>query len=43
MVLPAGKPVLSALPAGHVLPTLSLPMGAVVAMDAEAKTLEVCV
>ena len=43
VVLPAGKPVLSALPAGHVLPTLSLPMGAVVAMDAEAKTLEVCV
>lgn len=42
-ILPAGKPVLSGLPAGHSLPTMSLPMGATVSMDADAKTLEVCV
>ncbi len=42
VVLPTGKPVLSGLPAGHVLPTMSLPLGATVAMDADAKTLEVC-
>lgn len=42
-ILPAGKPVLAGLPAGHSLPTLSLPLGAVAVMDTDAKTLEVCV
>lgn len=42
LVLPAGKPVLSNLPCGHVLPTMSLPLGATVVMDANSKTLEVC-
>lgn len=43
VVLPAGKPVLSGLSCGHTLPTMSLPMGAEAAMDADAKTLEVLV
>ena len=42
VVLPAGKPVLSGLACGHSLPTMSLPLGATVVMDADAKTLEVC-
>ena len=42
LILPAGKPVLAGLPAGHVLPTLSLPLGATAVMDADAKKLEVC-
>ena len=41
-ILPAGKPVLSGLSAGHSLPTMSLPLGAVAIMDADARTLEVC-
>lgn len=40
LLLPTGKPVLMGLPAGHLLPTMSLPMGATVTMDADAKTLE---
>ena len=39
-VLPAGKPVLAGLPCGHEQHTLSLPLGATVTMDADAKTLE---
>lgn len=41
LILPAGKPVLADLACGHVLPTLSLPLGATVAMDADKQTLEV--
>ncbi len=41
LILPAGKPVLADLACGHVLPTLSLPLGATVAMDAGKQTLEV--
>ncbi len=41
LILPAGKPVLANLPCGHILPTMSLPLGAPVRMDAGAKTLEV--
>ena len=40
VILPTGKPVLAGLPAGHLMPDMSLPLGAVVAMDANAKTLE---
>ncbi len=40
-ILPAGKPVLSGVPCGHVLPTLSLPMGARAILDAGAGKLEV--
>lgn len=42
VVLPCGKPVLSGLPCGHSLPTMSLPMGLTVVMDAGKKTLEAC-
>ena len=42
VVLPAGKPVLSGLACGHSLPTMSLPLGATLVMDANAKTLEAC-
>lgn len=41
LIVPAGKPVLSGLACGHVLPTMSLPLGARVAMDADQKLLEV--
>lgn len=41
LILPTGKPVLANLPCGHLLPTMSLPLGAPVRMDAGAKTLEV--
>ncbi len=43
LVLPAGKPTLAGVPCGHSLPTMSLPLGAMAVMDADAKTLEVCV
>ena len=39
-LLPAGKPVLAGVPCGHVLPTLSLPLGARAVLDAGAGTLE---
>lgn len=42
-VLPLGKPVLSGIPCGHSLPTMSLPLGATAVVDTAAKTLEVCV
>ena len=40
-LLPAGKPILSDLPCGHSLPSIALPLGATLAMDADARTLEV--
>lgn len=40
VIVPSGKPVLANLPCGHVLPTMCLPMGALVRMDAGARTLE---
>lgn len=40
VVLPCGKPVLSGLCCGHSAPTMSLPLGCTVAMDADEKTLE---
>ncbi len=43
VVLPAGKPVMAGLACGHVLPTMSLPLGTTVVMDADNKTLEACV
>lgn len=36
-----GKPILAGVQCGHVLPTMSLPLGAMVAMNADAKTIEV--
>lgn len=41
VIVPAGKPVLAGLACGHVLPTMSLPLGAMARMDAGARTLEV--
>lgn len=41
VVLPAGMPAMAGLACGHVLPTMSLPMGAEAVMDADNKTLEV--
>ena len=41
LLLPTQKPILADLPCGHILPTMSLPFGAEVRMDADAKTLEV--
>lgn len=43
LILPAGKPTLSGLPCGHSLPTMALPLGATVKMNADSKTLEVAV
>lgn len=41
LIVPAGKPVLADLACGHVLPTMSLPLGAQVLMDADRQSLEV--
>lgn len=41
LILPAGKPVLAGLACGHILPTMSLPLGARVLLDADRQTLEV--
>ena len=41
LIVPAGRPVLSGLACGHTLPTLSLPLGAMAAMDADTGRLEV--
>lgn len=41
VILPCRKPVLAGLACGHALPTMSLPLGAMAEMDADAKTLEV--
>lgn len=43
VVLPCGKPVLGGLPCGHSTPTMSLPLGRTVVMDADEKTLEALV
>lgn len=43
LIIPAGKPVLMGLACGHVLPTLSLPLGAKVRLDADQGFLEVLV
>ena len=43
VVLPCGKPVLSGLSCGHSTPTMSLPLGRTVVMDADEKTLEALV
>lgn len=40
-ILPAGKPALAHLACGHSLPSLSLPMGAAVELDASAQTVMV--
>lgn len=41
LIVSAGKPVLSGLACGHILPTMSLPIGAALAMDADREILEV--
>jgi muramoyltetrapeptide carboxypeptidase len=41
VIAPAGKPVLMGFPAGHCLPTLSLPLGVKVVVDADEGTLRV--
>lgn len=40
LIAPAGKPTVMGLACGHVLPTLSLPLGAEAVLDADAGTLE---
>lgn len=40
-LLPPGKPVLAGLPCGHTLPSMSLPLGACLTVDAGRGTLEV--
>ena len=39
LLVPAGKPILMDIPCGHCLPTLALPLGARVRMDADTKTI----
>ncbi len=39
-LLPKNIPILSGLACGHVLPSMSLPMGAILSMDADCQTLE---
>ena len=41
LIVPYGKPVLANVACGHVLPTMSLPLGEMVALDPSAQTLEV--
>lgn len=41
LIVPAGKPILANLACGHVLPTMSLPLGARVGMDAGRQVVEV--
>jgi len=41
LIAPAGKPAMMDIQCGHILPTMSLPLGEVVTMDADAKTIEV--
>lgn len=40
LIVPAGKPTLSDAACGHVLPTLSLPMGRMCRLDADKGTIE---
>jgi muramoyltetrapeptide carboxypeptidase len=39
LIAPAGKPVLMGVPCGHVLPTLSLPMGRGCTLNADERTI----
>lgn len=41
LIAPAGKPTLTDLACGHTIPTLSLPLGARVSMDADARSLTI--
>lgn len=41
LLVPAGKPILMDIPCGHCLPTLALPLGARVSMDADSKTITI--
>lgn len=41
LLVPAGKPILMDIPCGHCLPTLALPLGARVRMDADTKTITI--
>ena len=41
LIAPAGKPVLMDVACGHALPSLSLPLGAEIRLDAEEGTIEV--
>ena len=41
LIAPAGKPVLMDVACGHVLPTLALPLGANVRLDADAGIIEI--
>ena len=41
LIVPAGKPVLMDVACGHVLPTLALPLGANVRLDADAGIIEI--
>ena len=41
LLVPAGKPILMDIPCGHCLPTLALPLGARVRMDADSKTITI--
>lgn len=41
LIVPAGKPTLMNLPCGHALPSMALPLGAAMVLDADQKTLEV--
>lgn len=41
LIAPAGKPAVMGLACGHTLPTLSLPLGALAELDADALTLTV--
>ena len=40
LILPAGKPALTDVPCGHVLPTVTLPMGRMCCLDADRGTIE---
>ena len=41
LLVPSGKPILMDIPCGHCLPTLALPLGRIVAMDAAARTVRI--
>ena len=41
LIAPAGKPAIMDVQCGHILPTMSLPLGEQVTMDADAKTITV--
>lgn len=41
LIVPAGKPVVSGLACGHVLPSLSLPLGAEAELDADSAALRI--